>query len=304
MNSLVFTDPRGLEESMKICAITMVYRDYWALSQWFAHYARHLGPEHLYVIAHGRDAKIEAICPGANVITVPRDDLSGFDRLRGHLLNGIQDGLAAYYDWVIRTDADELICLDPQRHESFAALFESYPRRQALFALGFNLAQGDDEPELRDGEGVFRQRRQAAFSGHYSKAWAVRRGTHLVRHGIETSPEALASAPFTLPKGVYLAHLKYADLSALSEANRHRKQIGNSDAKGRPGRAWAKADQDAARFYDSFSALRELDWATAERRAHLRLRRDPVRDEKLNVLRARSVKFPFRTTLPKWFENS
>lgn len=289
---------------MKICAITMVYRDYWALSQWYAHYARHLGSDHLYVVAHGRDAKIQAICPGANVITVPRDDLSGFDRIRGHLLNGLQDGLGAYYDWVIRTDADELICLDPDRHDGFAALFAAYPRRKALFALGLNLAQTDAEPELVQGEDVFRHRRQAAFSGHYSKAWAVRRGTHLVRHGVQCSSEELAEAPLTLPKGVYLVHLKYADLPALSEANRHRKTIGNGTAKGRPGRAWARADQDAAHFYDAFGALPYLDWKTAERRAYKRVRRDPVRDEKLNVLRARSVKFPFRTTLPDWFDNS
>jgi len=96
MNSLVASGLKGLEEGMKICAITMVYRDYWALSQWYAHYSRHLGSDHLYIVAHGHDPKISELCPRANVVTVPRDDLAGFDRVRGHLLNGLQDGLGPF----------------------------------------------------------------------------------------------------------------------------------------------------------------------------------------------------------------
>ena len=63
---------------MKICAITMVYRDYWALSQWYAHYGRLVGFDNLYVVAHGADPEIAQICPRASVITVPRDSLEGF----------------------------------------------------------------------------------------------------------------------------------------------------------------------------------------------------------------------------------
>ena len=67
---------------MKICAVTMVYRDHWALSQWYRHHARLLGVENLYVVAHGADPEIARLCPGASVITIPRDDLSSFDRTR------------------------------------------------------------------------------------------------------------------------------------------------------------------------------------------------------------------------------
>ncbi|MFG6592898.1 glycosyltransferase family 2 protein [Sulfitobacter sp. 1A12157] len=288
---------------MKICAITMVYRDYWALSQWYAHYSRHIGAEHLYIVAHGRNPKISELCPRANVITVPRDDLTGFDRLRGHLLNGLQDGLGALYDWVIRTDADELVCFDPGRYASFSDLFASRKRASALFALGMNLAETEEDAALTVQDNVLRHRRKAQFSGHYSKAWAVRRGTHLVRHGIQTVADHLDDAPFTFPKGVYLVHLKYANSAALIDANKHRTLIGNGDGKGLPGKAWAQAEQDAARFYSEYQELAEIDWSLAERRAYRRIKRDPVRDEKLNVLRARSVKFLFRTTLPKWFEN-
>ena len=75
---------------MKICAITMVYRDYWALSQWYAHYGKHLGPQNLFVIAHGPDPEIARLCPQASVIAIPRDGFAHFDKSRSRMLNGIQ----------------------------------------------------------------------------------------------------------------------------------------------------------------------------------------------------------------------
>jgi len=289
---------------MKICAITMVYRDYWALSQWYAHYSRHLKPEHLYIVAHGHDEMIGELCPRANVITVPRDDLAGFDRVRGQLLNGLQDGLGALFDWVIRTDADELICIDPMKFPSFEALFEAHERASALFALGINLAEVDGDQELTAGDDVLKQRSHAVFSGHYSKAWAVRRGTHMARHGVEVPSDRLDKAQLTLPKGVYLVHLKYASTQALVEANAYRKQIASGSERGLPGKLWIEADQDAQNFYSRLATLPDASWMKARLKAYRAITRSPVRDTKLKVLRAKSIKFGLRTTLPDWFKES
>ena len=304
INSLVSSSSKGLEESMKICAITMVYRDYWALSQWYAYYSRHLGSEHLYIVAHGYDAKIAELCPRANVITVPRDDLSGFDRIRGHLLNGLQDGLGALYDWVIRTDADELICLDPERFADFESLFTAQHKANSTFALGLNLVEGVKDAVLPEHAKVFAYRQTAVFSGHYSKAWAVRRGAHLVRHGIEVQADYLAEADLNLPKGVYLVHLKYANTAALTCANQHRTEIANGTAKGLPGKLWSQATTEAERFYNRVATLPELEWERARTRAYRIINRNPVRDTRLNVLRAKSVNFEYRTNLPDWFKDS
>ena len=78
---------------MKICAITMVYRDYWALDQWYRHYAKYLGAENLYVISHGMDPEIAKICPQASIINIPREQLKNFDSVRLRVINGIQSGL-------------------------------------------------------------------------------------------------------------------------------------------------------------------------------------------------------------------
>ena len=294
---LVLDDPIGLEGGMKICAITMVYQDYWALSQWYAHYSRHLGSDNLFVIAHGRDPMVAALCPRANVITVPRDDLTGFDRMRGQMLNSIQDGLGVAYDWVIRTDVDELICLDPAYYGSFDELFGSHRKFSALFALGMNIAEGVDDEALVQADAVLTKRRNAVFSGHYSKAWAVRRGTHLVRHGIAIQRDAA----FTLPIGVYLAHLKFANTTALADANQHRSKIANGLEIGLPGKAWSEAERTSKRFYDKLAAMSVTTWDAASKDAYTKVAAEPVLDDNPKVLRARSINFDTKTVLPDWF---
>lgn len=285
---------------MKVCAITMVYRDHWALSQWYAHHARHLGSAHLYIVAHGRDERIATLCPGANVITVPRDDLAGFDRRRGDLLNSLQDGLGVIYDWVIRTDVDELICFDPERYADIDDLFRQHNQHRALFALGADLVEMADDAELADNDAVLAGRRHIAFSGHYSKAVAVKRGTHMLRHGVAGKDAAL----FEMPRGLYLLHLKYANLAALAEANRHRSKIASGPETGLPGRAWRDAEATAKRFLSSFEALPKADWSEAEESAFEAISAAPETEADRGVVRARSLTMAQRTELPPWFKTS
>lgn len=293
-----------LQFHMKICAVTMVYRDYWALSQWYAHYARHLGAGNLFVVAHGHDPIIAELCPRASVITVPRDNLSGFDRKRAEMLNSIQDGLGVMYDWVIRTDTDELVCLDPSHNGSFEDLFHKHQSATAVFALGLNVAEVDGDTKLRRADAAMSKRQSAVFSGHYSKAWAVRRGVSLVRHGIAAPSADLATVEFNLPKGVYIAHLKYANLAALGDVNIDRASVANGSEKGLPGKAWSDAHGDSQKFFDMFAKLPVWDWDRALEVAFDQIINSPVRDKEQNVLRAKSCNFAFRTTLPDWFKYS
>ena len=284
---------------MNICAITMVYKDYWALSQWYAHYGRMLGFDNLYIVAHGADAKIASLCPRATVITVPRETLEGFDRRRGQVLNSFADGLAVSFDWVIRTDADELICYDPALYTSLHAVLETASAK-SMFALGLNVAETLEDDVLAEGQMALGHRRTAVFSGHYSKAWVTKRGTGLWRHGIWVGPKRIETAVFDLPRGVYLMHLKYANIDALETANQHRTDVGNMPGRGLPGAAWKEADQTAARFYPRLAGFRDETWEVARDHAYATISADPVRDTKENVLRAKSTVFEQRVTLPEW----
>lgn len=282
---------------MKVCAITMVYRDYWALSQWYAHYSRHLGSSQLYIVSHGSDAKVSEVCPGANVITVPRDTLAGFDQQRGMMLNSLQDSLGVTYDWVIRTDADELVCLDPEHHTSFEALFTTV-KHPAVFALGLDIVEIASDQPLAVTDRCLDCRQDAVFSGHYSKAWAAQRGTHMMRHGVVGNDHRL----FQLPRGVYLAHLKYASSKALHSVNEDRIAVAAGDEPGLPGKAWSSASDDAKKFLNRFASLKRVDWPDASQHAFDAISSDPVVDAKSNVVRARSTQMQERTQLPNWFK--
>lgn len=284
------------KSAMKLCALTMVYRDYWALGQWYRHFGALLGPENLYVIAHGPDPDIARLCPGASVWSIPRGDLGGFDRTRGRMLNGFSDGLLQLYDWVIRTDVDELICTEPglRLHDVLAA--QDAP---ALFALGLNVIELPGDPPLR--ANVFESRRNAVFTGHYSKAFAVRAPVALMRHGVQVRPRRALRFPFVMPEGLYLAHLKYANRAALEAANLHRMEIARGAGKGLPGAAWRDAEAQAAETYARVQALPMQPWEMARVDAHARLSGDPLRDVKDGLVRARKPRFRTRTMLPPGF---
>lgn len=284
---------------MKLCAITMVYRDYWALEQWYLHYSGMVGAQNLYVVAHGSDPRFGEICPGANIITIPREDLTGFDRVRGRMLNSFQNGLGEMYDWVIRTDADELICVDPAHGPTVQDLL-ARQSVQAVFALGFNVVELPGDPALGEGS-AFAARKHAVFSGHYSKAIAVQSSISLMRHGVQVRPRRVEKFPFVMPEGLYLAHLKFANRTALADANSHRMEVARLPGKGLPGPAWENADDDAAEFFARVEAMPFKPWEEARARAYAKLASEPVRDADDLLIRARTLRFKYRTRLPDWF---
>ena len=286
---------------MKICALTMVYRDHWALSQWYMHYGRLLGFENLYVIAHGRDDEISEICPNANVVTIPRDNLDRFDGARSEILNEFQISLTQSYDWIIRTDADELVCLDPNHYSSFQALF-SKRWGPAVFALGLEVAEQIGDTPVDMNIPVLSKRTAAMFSGHYSKAWAVNSITRLMRHGVEVGKRRAHRVNFAIPEGVYLVHLKYADIRALSRANEHRVAVASAKGTAMPGAAWRDPQKTDKKFFRKFETFPKLGWERARQQAYEKISRNPIREPDTGIVRARSHRFHNTTTLPDWFK--
>lgn len=283
----------------KICALTMVYRDYWALSRWYAHHGAELGAQNLFVVNHGDDPKIAEICPGAHVIVVERGDLSHFDRERGRILDEMHAILSKDYDWVIRTDADELVLYDPDIHDSLAAVFqrESAP---VVTALGFDIVEVARSRPMERGP-VCGQRRNVLFSGHYSKAVAAREPQKFRLHGVEVAPDALEDFGFCMPRGLYLGHLKYANLAALAEVNPIRQEVAQQAEAGKPGKAWAAPDEEARAFLEGFAEMVVRPWEKAEAKAYNRLSTEPARLERYGVVRAQKFKPTHRTKLPERF---
>ncbi|WP_299294047.1 glycosyltransferase family 2 protein [uncultured Tateyamaria sp.] len=286
---------------MKICAITMVYRDYWALAQWIRHYSKHLGIENLYVVVHGPDERVNEIAAGANIWTIPRETLEGFDKRRNKMLNDFQSGLLRFYDWVIRTDTDELICIDPDVHSSFSDLF-SNTTDDTVFSIGLNVYEQPTDKEMPDGVSVFTCRTAAVITGNYSKAWAVSVDAPLMRHGVKLTN--MDSTPYTygFPTGVYLVHLKFANIAALADVNATRKEVARAGVPGLPGWGWKRADAHAMKFFETAETLELTPWTDAVAKAHALIPTDMKSEEGDGVVRSPGIPFLAKTTLPKWFK--
>ena len=285
---------------MKICALTMVYQDYWALDQWYQYYGKHLGYRNLYVVSHGYDPEIERICPDASIITIPRGDLKNFDRVRLKLINGIQSGLNNVYDWVIQTDADELVCFNPSTYGSFEELFRS-TSAPALFALGLNLAEVEGDEALSANTSVLINRNVACVTGNYSKAWAVKKALPLRWHGVFCGYRKTEDFPFEMPDDVFFVHLKHANSEALKITNSVRQAVADSVGEDWSVNAWANPDLHAKRFYRKMAAAPELGWNEAVALGYEQIRANPVRDPKRGIVKPPFINYVCRTILPDWF---
>jgi hypothetical protein len=285
---------------MKICAITMVYHDYWALAQWYRYYGVQIGYRNLYVISHGYDPQIAKVCPDASIITIPREDLRHFDRVRLRVMNAFQSGLSNLYDWVIQTDADELVCFNPSTYPSFAELFAA-TSAPALFALGLNLAEVEGDTPLAAGDSALAHRTIACVTGHYSKAWAVRRALPLRWHGVFCGYRKTADFPFEMPDDVFFVHLKHANSDALQETNSVRQSVADSVGEDWNVNDWSNPDFHAKRFYRKMAAVQELPWEEAVQLGYAQIRDNPVRDPKRGIVKPPFINYVCRTTLPEWF---
>ena len=283
---------------MKVCAITMVYRDHWALGQWYAHYAAMLGPQNLYVVAHGADAEIAGLCPGASIITIPREDLSKFEGRRISFLHGLQQGFLHLYDWVIRTDADELVCADPRFFASVPDALKAHGDAPTVFSLGLDIIEQPNDQPLVVHDPVFSKRRAARPYGHYSKAFAARTVNALAWHGVRVRAEKVPTYPYVLPRGLYMAHLKYANLEALHLANEVRVEVA---AVSGVGNNWRKAPERADKYFRECAQLPFADFDVLMPEVYEATLRNVKRDVEKGLVRSKSEKFFHMTRLPDWF---
>ena len=279
----------------------MVYQDYWALAQWVRHYSSQLGVQNLYIVSHGHDEKVQKIADGANVWTIPRDSLDAFDKRRNKMLNQFQSGLLQFYDWVIRTDADELICVDPSTHGSISDLLASI-KEDAVFSIGLNVFEQAAEDEMPSSLSVFDCRTAAVITGNYSKAWAICSDTDLMRHGVKLVSDDKTQFTYAFPKDVFMCHLKFANVPELAEVNKTRKEIARSGEPGVPGWGWRRADAHTMKFFEMAETMPFIDWSDAMNLAYEKIPTDMKYNESDCVIRSPGIPFLAKTKLPSWFK--
>lgn len=205
--------------------VTMVYEDYDLLQRWYDYYAAQVGSENLFVFSHSNDPRHREIAKGVNVINVPRElPVVRFDRRRWTMLSAFTSGMQQYYNWMLVTDIDEMIIVDPNVAPSLVTYLEdkfpniaSAPTCISPFALNIIHVPEEEPLPIVQGQTVLSRRRYYCPSRLYSKPILVRKpvifgpGGHRNNLGLRT-----------LSDDLYLVHLKLFDMTEMT--NRAQRQ--------------------------------------------------------------------------------
>lgn len=216
--------------------VAMVYQDYDLLQRWYDYYANQVGAENLFVFSHGNDPKHREIATGANVINVPRDPtMVKFDRRRWTMLSAFTSGMLQFYNWMLVTDIDEMVIVDPDVAPSLTTyLRNSFPKISDApssicpFALNIIHIPEEETLPIEPGQTILSRRRYFAPSRVYSKPTLVRQpvgfgpGGHRNNLGLRT-----------LSDDLYLVHLKYFDMGEMiSRAKKQASLVNKVNSKG------------------------------------------------------------------------
>ncbi|MEL6517732.1 MAG: glycosyltransferase family 2 protein [Pseudomonadota bacterium] len=200
--------------------ITNVYGDYFFLQRWYDYYAAQVGPENLYVYSHGNDPRHREIAQKANVIGVPRDPtLFKYNRRKWSMLSHLVAGLSHYYNWVILTDVDEIVIVDPDVSDGLVAhLKERYwdpetaPHNIAPLCLDMIHHPHLETDPITESDTILSKRRTFRPKRNYSKPCLVRSAANFMPGG-----HANDLGPRHLPDDLYLLHLKFFDVATITE---------------------------------------------------------------------------------------
>ena len=197
----------------QVIAITMVRNEVFFLEKWIAYYGAQLGHENLYVLLHGNAPELRFIDGRVNFINIPVrvNDTVGHDRFdedRFSLINALANELNNYFDWVIVTDVDEFIVVDPDLGVSLPQYLAQPQSDTVLSVIGLDVAHRTNEEAnaLNFNENILAQRRFCRFQPLYCKpaiaSIAIKRanGNHYSTH-----------KTLTFGTGLYLFHLKTMD---------------------------------------------------------------------------------------------
>lgn len=198
-----------------LACVTMAYNEADMLPLWLRHYGRQVGTEACYVIDHGSNDGSTAALQGANRVRIPRSALD--NPRRAAFVGEFCASLLRWYDYVLYTDADEMLVPDPARWRGLAD-YVNGPRAAVTTAFGLNLVHRlHHEGPLDPAQPVLAQRRWAFPAASMCKPV-------LIRDRVTWSPGFHSSdAPIEFD-GLFLFHLAYADLrTALRRQEKRRR---------------------------------------------------------------------------------
>ncbi len=187
---------------MRLAALTMAYNEpVWA-SVWARFYARQVGAANCFLLDHGSDdGSTEGL--GIHVERLARSALD--EDARAARVSAVTRELLRAYDAVVHSDVDELVVADPRRYSDLIA-YAATRSEPVVTAVGFDVQHlPGEEPPLATGRPIGEQRQWVRFSAAMCKPSFVRRP-------VSWSPGFHACDAAMVMDGLFLFHLRYADL--------------------------------------------------------------------------------------------
>ena len=254
------TSPRSSASTPSVAAITVVKDETVMLPLWLQHYGERLGVDHLVVLDNdSQDGSTDGLSAEVRRL----GELPGgedFERARIRAANETAGELLERFDWVVFTDADEFLVVDPDRHDSFAQLLAT-ATGPAVAPLALNIVQDlDREAALDPSRPILEQRSYAQFAPVMCKPSSKRVPASWghASHGLH--------ARYDVRPDLLMLHLKFADLERLQVSTVHRRALNERDGRG--GGSW-QVDDVPERFEArmrkaQFSTVKEFDPAAKD----------------------------------------
>jgi Glycosyl transferase family 2 len=235
----------------RIAVLTIARDEGEMLARWVDHYGRAAGHENLIVFDDGStDGSTDDL--SCTVQRLPGFRKGNFEAGRMGLASGVAHGLLGIYDVVIFTDVDEFLVPDPARYANLSDYLARRPERViAPFALNVVHHTAVEGPMV-SGKPIVGQRAYAQFAPLMCKP-SVKRvpaAWTLASHGIK--------APYVPDPGLFMLHMKFADVDLLRRQADRRNELAKSVGRGK-GSSWGRSGDDLAGLLTTATASVSAD---------------------------------------------
>ncbi|MEU0268711.1 glycosyltransferase family 2 protein [Nocardioides sp. NPDC006303] len=235
----------------RIAVLTIARDEGEMLARWVDHYGRAAGHENLIVFDDGStDGSTDDL--SCTVQRLPGFRKGNFEAGRMGLASGVAHGLLGIYDVVIFTDVDEFLVPDPAKYANLSDYLSRRPERViAPFALNVVHHTAVEGPMV-SGKPIVGQRAYAQFAPLMCKP-SVKRvpaAWTLASHGIK--------AQYVPDPGLFMLHMKFADLDLLRRQADRRNELAKAVGRGK-GSSWGRSGDDLAGLLTTATASVSAD---------------------------------------------
>ncbi len=204
-----------MNNTKRICALTMVRNDDFFLQKWVTYYGAELGKENLYIFFDGTDQVIPDWCEGTHAEAVEKipGQVVAAEKGRLDFLSKKAAALLKEYDAVIGVDADEFVIPDPKCGKGLAAFISELNGYTSISGLGIDMGQNlNNETVVTADKPFLSQRRYGLLGTRYTKPSIIfkpvrwGRGFHRIKgHNFHIMPD------------LFLFHFGYFDLKRIED---------------------------------------------------------------------------------------